>query len=342
MRPVRTAIIGAGAVVSMYLDNGLLDLQTAGEVDLRIAFSRNRERAEALAARIGGHPCTDLSAVLESTDIEAVIVATPHASHAEIVLAATAAGKHVLVEKPMALDLSQAREMVAAAAAAGVVLGVFENYQFVEPLLIARKMVAEGVVGQLALVRAQRTAYLADVWLTNPWRAAKGPGGGIIIDQLCHQVRGLRLVSQQEVTHVSAMATSARPDFEAEDTAVVNLKLASGLLGQVALTWAARIPAEPELRLDGAEGSLDVFRWPDGRIVLRRADLPGGSKVLVERSDIFCFRETFLDFFRACREETEIAISGEEGFHDLAVVEAVRRSLATGRVEEVPVLRPRE
>ncbi|MCL4467293.1 MAG: Gfo/Idh/MocA family oxidoreductase [Chloroflexi bacterium] len=339
MRTIRTAIIGAGAVVEMYLEQGLLSLRDAGEVEFVTAYSRTPEKAAALAARTGAEPCTDLDAALANPALEAVIIATPHASHAPICLAALSAGKHVLVEKPIAERLDDARAMVLAARQAGLTLAVFENFRFAEPFLKARQCVEAGDIGDLVGVLGQRFVYLAGAWTTSNWRAQLD-GGGIVIDQLCHYVAALRLIVGQKITQVSALTSRCRSDFAAEDTLAVNLRFDSGLMGQIFLSWASRADLEPEVRVYGTDGSLDVYRWPDGRVTLRGANLPDGPRVLVPRSDFLCHPQTFREFFTAVRERREPVSSGLEGWRDLAVVEAARRSALGGRLEPVEDFAP--
>ena len=334
MPAVKVALIGAGAVVEMYLDKGLLSLRDRGEIEFVAAYSRRRERAEALAARLGADACTDWGALLADPRVEAVIIATPHASHAPLTLAALAAGKHVLVEKPIATNLEDARAMVEAARRAGRVLSVFENFHFVESFAIARRLIAEGAIGSLVMLRAHRLTYLDEQWLKEDWRA-QGAAAGIIVDQVCHYAHALRQLAGEAVVRVQALASRTRPDFAAEDTTVLNLQFASGLVGQISLGWSSRTSFEPEVNAYGADGSIDAFRWPDGRVILRRPDLPEGQKVVAERSDFFCHVETFADFFSAVRGDRPAELSGWEGFQDLAVADAARRSVASGRAEPV-------
>jgi predicted dehydrogenase len=331
---IKVALVGAGAVVDMYLDKGLLSLRDRGEVEFVAAFSRRRERAEALAARLGSEACTDWQALLGDPRIEAFIIATPHAAHAPLTLAALAAGKHVLVEKPLATNLADARAMVEAAERAGKVLSVFENMHYVAPFAITRRLIAEGAIGPLVMLRAHRLVYLEEKWLREDWRA-KGEAAGIIVDQVCHFAHTLRQMAGSEIVRVHALARRTRPDFAAEDLVLLNVQFASGLVGQISLGWSTRTSFEPEVNAYGAAGSIDAWRWPDGRVVLRRSDLPAGEKVVAEQADFFCHVETFADFFAAVRGERPSEVSGREGFADLAVADAARRSVASGQTEDV-------
>ena len=333
MRTVGLGMIGCGAELDRYLEAGLLTLR--GQVDFLACFSRRRERAEAGAAKLGAQPYTDLSAMLAHPGVEAVIVATPHHAHLEVALPALAAGKHVLVEKPITTTLPDARRMIAAAEEAGVVLAVFENYHFFEPFLRARRMIEAGEIGPLVTLRYTRTTYLQGPWLRDGWRQ-QGEAAGMLIDQACHYVDALRVLAGEEITQVAAFATRNRPDFAAEDTIMLNFRFASGLIGQGFMSWGSDTPNRgTEAEVFGRRGSLSVYQRPVG-LVLHRSDLPGGQQVIIPEADYGdSFVPTVVDFLAAVRGEKQPYMSGLEGFRDLAVVEAAQRSIRSGRTEAV-------
>ncbi|MHB1132844.1 MAG: Gfo/Idh/MocA family protein [Chloroflexota bacterium] len=334
MCAVGLAIIGCGAELDRYLETGLLSLR--GQANFVACFSRRPERAAAGAVKLeGAQPFVDLDALLAEPAIHAVIVATPHDSHRDITLRALAAGKHVLVEKPIATSLDDARQMVQAARAAGRVLAVFENYHFFAPFLEGRRLITNGEIGRLVTMRFTRTVYLQGPWLREGWRG-QGADTGMLLDQACHYVDGLRVLAGEEIIQVEAMATQTRPDFIAEDTIMLNFRFASGLIGQGFMTWGSDTPDRgAEAEVYGQQGSLTVYRWPVG-LVLHRRDLPDGQSVQMPSADYAdSFVPTIADFLAAVRGEREPYMSGLEGFRDLAVVDAARRAIASGCTEDV-------
>jgi predicted dehydrogenase len=333
MRKIGIGMIGAGAELDRYLETGLLSLRD--EVDFVACFSRRPERAKEGAAKIGARPYTHLGDLLSDPGVEAVIVATPHSSHAEITLSALAAGRHVLVEKPISTTLADARNMIRAAEKARRVLAVYENYHFFEPFLRARRLIEEGVIGPLVAIRAHRVAFLSGPWLREGWRQ-QGDFSGILIDQACHYIDGLRLLAGEEIVQVAASATTTREDFRGDDTVMMNLRFASGLLGQAFFTWGSRTPNRgAEAEVFGKLGSLTVYRRPVG-LELHKFDLPDEKQTIIEQADYAeSFVPTIADFCAAVRGEREPFMSGLEGFRDLAVVDAAKRSISSGRVEAV-------
>src|SRR5687767_4366257 len=109
VEPLRIGLVGAGAI--MRLSHAPV-IAKSGEAELTAVFDRDRSRAEAITAEFGGNAFDELDAMLEKGGIDAVIVATPNRFHGEGVIAAAAHGKHVLCEKPLALDIAESRRMI--------------------------------------------------------------------------------------------------------------------------------------------------------------------------------------------------------------------------------------
>ncbi|MEU8324292.1 Gfo/Idh/MocA family oxidoreductase [Nonomuraea sp. NPDC048881] len=172
---------------------------------------RNPEATEQAAAKLGwAHAETDWKRVLDRDDVQIVDICTPGDSHAEIAIAALAAGKHVICEKPLANSVAEAEEMAAAARAAagrGVRAMVAFNYRRVPAIALARRFVAEGKLGQIRHVRAQ---YLQD-WIVDPdfplvWRLQKDKAGsGALGDIGAHIIDTAQYVTGERLTGVSAM-----------------------------------------------------------------------------------------------------------------------------------------
>ena len=192
--------------------------RTAGRVfdlplDPRMAVlcGRDREAATAAAGRLGWDSVeTDWKALIQRDDVRLVDICTPGSSHAEIAIAALAAGKHVLCEKPLANTVAEARSMAAAARdarAAGVRSMVGFNYRRVPAVAFARQLVAAGRIGTVRQVRAQ---YLQD-WIVDPefplvWRLrADEAGSGALGDIGAHIVDLTQFVTGQRLTGVNAL-----------------------------------------------------------------------------------------------------------------------------------------
>jgi predicted dehydrogenase len=178
---------------------------------LAVLGGRDLDRTKAAAAKLGWESVeTDWQALIARDDVQIVDICTPGDSHKDIALAALAAGKHVLCEKPLANSVAEAEEMAAAAAAAaanGQRSMVAFNYRRVPALAVARQLVAEGRLGKIRHVRA---VYLQD-WLSDPntpmaWRLRKDKAGsGALGDIGAHIIDATQFVLGELITGVSAL-----------------------------------------------------------------------------------------------------------------------------------------
>jgi predicted dehydrogenase len=151
--PLRIAVIGAG----YWGPNLARNFAASPEWDLAAICDLDRDRAEGLAARVGGVDVhTDLDELLQRDDVDAVAIATPARTHHGIALRALAAGKHVMVEKPLADAGDSGRAMVAAASASGLVLMADHTYCYTPAVLKIRELVAEGALGDILFVDSTR------------------------------------------------------------------------------------------------------------------------------------------------------------------------------------------
>ncbi len=226
-------------------------------VSQRVIVGRDRERVDAAARQYGWKDsATDWRAILERDDVDIVDICTPGHLHEKIALAALAAGKHVLLEKPLANTLDEARGLAAAAATAqrdGVRSMVAFNYRRVPALALARKLIAEGAIGE---VREVRAAYLQD-WLADErapmtWRLRQEQAGsGVLGDLGSHLVDLLRFLLGQEVQRVTGQLrtfVASRLGEDGPEEVTVD---------DVAWAWLGLS--------DGAEASIEVSRIAFGR-----------------------------------------------------------------------------
>jgi predicted dehydrogenase len=340
-RRLGIAIIGCGAVtrlvrVPVYARLASL-ARVVGVCDVDL------DRAREVAAQFGpAEPAIHrrLEEVLSDPSVEAVDVCTPHAAHAGPALEALRAGRHVIVEKPIAARFEDALRMVEAARAAGRVLAVNEQIGFGAGLRRARELLLAGALGELVSVRAHRLFLLPPAYAGSGWRNdPRAEAAGVLIDQGPHYVHLLRRLAggvAGEITHAQAVADGPRAP-----TALVHVRYASGLLGELLLSW--RVPTPPTAAVGyafGTDGDLEVD-GPEGGLVWHRPAALGPSAVgvpgvLVAReAHLVAVEACIADFVRAAAATGAAEMSGAEGLRDLAVVDAALRSVASGRMEPV-------
>jgi predicted dehydrogenase len=308
------AFMGAAHSQAWRTVNHAFDLPLSARMS--VVCGRDEGKVAAAAAKLGweGH-ATDWRAVVERDDIDLVDICTPGDTHREIALAALAAGKHVLCEKPLANSVAEAREMAAAAAQAqtrGVRAMCAFNYRRVPAVALMRQLVADGRIGTIRHVRA---VYLQD-WIVDPefplvWRLRRDvAGSGALGDIGAHIVDLTQYVTGQSITGVSAL-TETFVKERPLPTAAAGLSAegnGSSGRGQVTVDDAALFLA----RLDGgAVATYEATRFATGRKNGLRVELNGSLGSLV-----FDFeRMNELQFYDAALP------SAEQGFSRILVTE---------------------
>lgn len=199
-RPVRLGVAGLGRAFTLMLPTFAADPR----VRLVAACDPRREARERFAADFGARAYESVEALCADGDVDAVYVATPHQLHAEHACIAAAHGKHVLVEKPMAVTLDDASRMVAAAERAGVYIVVGHSHSFDAPIARARALIESGRHGRLRMITA---SYFTD-FLYRPRRPEEldsTQGGGVVFSQGAHQVDIARLLAGGVARSVRAL-----------------------------------------------------------------------------------------------------------------------------------------
>lgn len=333
---MKIAVIGGGYGAKVALPAyGELD-----EFEPVAVWSRRAERARELAARAGAQLGTDdLDELLEHPGLEAVHVATPVALHAQVAIAAARRGLHVLCEKPIASDLAQAREIVAAIEEAGVVGAV--NYG--RRLQATRERLLERVREVVGRPRMVSIALVHDDHAepgSRPftWVQDAALGGGRLQGYGVHDL-DLLLEAFGEVQAVAAateIAVSERAapdgtprDVTAEDGYAILLRFAGGGLGHVSLTATARHKRGDTIEVYGAAGSVRLDE--DRRLWWGRAGEPLRSEGPLPASSKDAFRHVARNFCAAVRDGAPADPSLQEGLRVQALLDAVRAADAQRR-----------
>jgi phthalate 4,5-cis-dihydrodiol dehydrogenase len=225
---MNVGILGAGFF-------GEKHAQALSHVDgMRLVAScrTRRDEVEAFAARYGGAAYTDPHALLADPRVDAVVVATPHATHAGLVEAAAAAGKHVLVEKPMAQTPTECRRILAAVERAGVTLRVGHVTQFSRAYRIAKQLLEAGELG----TPVAGVATMRKLWQDpgrRAWHLDRRLGGGVLLTGGVHAIDRLTWLLGARATRVSAIVGTRFHEQPADDAAVLFVRYEGGAAGVV-------------------------------------------------------------------------------------------------------------
>ena len=267
MNVVRWGLIGAGDIAHKRIAPALIDLDNCELT----AVSRGRaELAEAFAAEFGVKRWfADWREMLTDDDIDAVYIATPVFLHAEQTIAAAEAGKHVLCEKPMALNVEECDRMIAASKANNVRLGIAYYRRFYPVLERVRQIIASGEIGKVVFAQMNAFEYF-DPSPDNPraWLLEKEKsGGGPMMDFGCHRLEVLTDLFGK-VRRTESIIANVAFDREVEDTAAVLLQFESDTCAALIVTHASHEPQDT-LEIYGTKGSIHIPALNLGDIIIK-------------------------------------------------------------------------
>ncbi|MFW5881904.1 MAG: Gfo/Idh/MocA family protein [Roseicyclus sp.] len=333
-------MIGTGMVARTHL---LAIRDAMPPVRLIGVLARTRASAAAFAAEAAetlGHPVDvfpDLQAVVRDRAVRAALILTPPDARLDLVTPLAAAGKAILLEKPLGRTLAEAEAVVAACSGACVPLGVVFQHRMREASASALRLAGDGGLGRLGLVEIAVPWWRDQGYYDAPGRGTHArDGGGVLISQAIHTI-DLALALAGEVAEVTAMtATTPLHRMEAEDVAVAGLRFACGAVGTLTASTASFPGASESIRLHFeaasltlAEGVLEVA-WRDGRRARHgeTAATGGGADPM---AFTHAWHQSVLeDFAAALREGRAPAITGADALAAHRLIDAITRSAAAG------------
>jgi predicted dehydrogenase len=250
MKKLGAAIIGCGWVAEEYVKAFQKDQRS----EVRTLVSRNRANAERYQDRYD-LKCTietDASKMLRQDDVDIVVVCTPHNVHTEYVVAAAEAGKHIIIEKPLALtpeDIHKQREAVRKNKVKTVVSFVLHW----NPLLMTiDQLIEDKAFGDIFMVEVD---YLHRIWDLK-WYGSREKSGTALLTAGCHAVDALRWFARSEVEEVSAYQVKTENPAEYPGTISINVKFKDGKIGRSNTTFDAKMPYRFNIGIYGTEGTL--------------------------------------------------------------------------------------
>ncbi|MBO9512741.1 MAG: Gfo/Idh/MocA family oxidoreductase [Variovorax sp.] len=332
------AVLGAGAIGRMHIDR----LQVHEDVALA-GIADPTPAAQQLARALGVPWFADPHELLAKTNARAVVVATPNATHADLGEACLARGLPVLMEKPLADTLENARRLCDASAASGTPLIVGHQRRHNPLLRRARELVRDGALGRAVSATVMATWLKPDSYFDMAWR--RQAGGGPVLINMIHDIDLLRFLLG-EVESVQALRSSAVRGFEVEDTAAAMLRFAQGALATLVTSDAAVAPWNWDLAageaahyaqqdvdsifVTGTEGSLTLPRLQ----LFRFAGARGWHEPLTQERTPLHRRDPYVEQLRHLRAlvegREEPVCSALDGLRTLEATLAVHEAAASG------------
>jgi UDP-N-acetyl-2-amino-2-deoxyglucuronate dehydrogenase len=348
-------IIGAGNIALIHAQ-AIAALGPQANVRLRAVLGKSRERAEKLAGQFGATAFTEAAAMLERPDIQLVTICTPSGTHADLGLQAAAAGKHVIVEKPIDVTMERARALVVGCEQHRVRLGVIFQSRFLPAVTLIKQAIERGRLGKLYVVDAyvkwfrNRAYYQAAAW-----RGTKAlDGGGALINQGIHTVDLAQHFAGPAASIYGIAERKHHPYIEGEDTALALVKYRGGAAGVIEATTSLAPGFSRRVEVHGEKGSIvldgnDITAWQlEGqgddeceatlaRLRMEKKDTSDGASNPMNL-DITAHQRQLEDFVGAVRDGRAPAVDGREALKALEIVLGVYRSAETGQAVDLPLV----
>lgn len=253
MDKLGVGIIGCGSVAEEYVKAFQKDTRS----EVRALVDHNRTNAERYDDRYDLKCAveTDAAVMLRRQDVDIVVVCTPHYLHTQYAVAAAQAGKHLIIEKPVAISLEDVRKQQEATRKANVKTLVGFVLHWNPLLMTIDRLITEGVFGRIFMVEVD---YMHRIWLTTEekWYASRQKSGTAILTGGCHAIDALRWFARSQVEQVCAYQVKTDNPIEYPGTISVNVKFADGKIGRSTTTFDAKMPYRFNIGIYGTEGTL--------------------------------------------------------------------------------------
>lgn len=318
-RKVRCALVGLGGIGSAHLQA----MSGAAGAEL-VAVAEPREAARAAAKERGLRCYADARDPGLAQSVDAVVIATPPATHHELACHFLERGVHVLCEKPLAPSVSEARSMLQLAHGLGLELMMASKFRYVGDVVEARALLDSGLIGPPVLLE---NTFSGKVQMKDRWNSQRAiAGGGVLIDNGTHSVDIARFLLGPLV-EVQALLGPSLQDLEVEDSARLFFRASSGAHGTADLTWSLQKEAEGYVTVYSRSGTV-VLGWRGSRY---RAEGGAGWVPFGEGYDkLRCLRAQFVNFVGVVQGSDRRRITAADALASVEVIEAAYASASAG------------
>ena len=342
-RTLGVGIIGTGWVAGAHVDNFR---QIAG-CEIVAICSRSKQRAAAKIAELGltgAEAYGRLDAFLAHDGLDIVVICTPHPNHPAETIAAAKAGKHIVIEKPVAMNRTDLNKMQAAVKKAGVLTSVCFELRWIGLFKNIKAVIAQGLLGNVFYAEASYFHGVGPWYVQWAWNVKKKMGGNALLTAGCHALDGLIWLLDSPVVEVAAMSNTSVKNplkYEYDPNSVAILRFANGAIGKVATSIECRQPYHFPVLVQGDKGTawndqLSTTAWPGlhGWAKLP-TDLPESGDV--EEHPYLGQLEYFVDCIRR-RKRPHNDLAGCAHVHEVvfAIDEAIKQR-KTVKVSKPPV-----
>jgi UDP-N-acetyl-2-amino-2-deoxyglucuronate dehydrogenase len=332
------ALVGCGRIAKRHSE--LLGANCIQDAKLIAVCDQNIDKAKKIATTYNVPYYDDMDIMMNKENVDVVVVLTESGNHANHVVNLAKYGKHIIVEKPMALTLEDADTMIKACDRAGVKLFVVKQNRFNVPVVKLREALEAGRFGKLVLGTVRvRWCRMQDYYEQASWRGTWAMDGGVLTNQASHHVDMLEWMLG-DVESVFAKSTTALVDIEAEDTAVVVLKFRNGALGIIEATTATRPKdLEGSISILGEKGSVEIAGFAVNQMKTWMFTEPAEDdaevmeRYSVNPPNVYGFgHHAYYEHVVDCiKHDKQHLVDGLEGRRSIELINAIYESVETGK-----------
>lgn len=330
MKKWKFAIIGCGSIADFHLQ-ALSEIEDAELVGVS---SRREERAREVAEQAGCEWTTDYQELLNNPEVEIVNVTTSSGSHASIGMDVLRAGKHLLMEKPIAMSAADAEAMIRLAEEKNLTLAVVSQRRFEEHHQIVKRVLTEGKLGRLLYVDVACPFYRDQAYYDSAdWRGTLAEDGGALMNQGIHSI-DVMLWLAGPVQSVSGKVATQTHEMEAEDLGTALLTFENGALGSLMSSTSIQPGFNPHIHLYGEHGAIkiegtDIVHWSvpnEPKPDLGETDSTGGGVTDPRAISTDNHKFQMEDLIEALNEGRAPLVTGQDGQRSVRLIEAIYES----------------
>ncbi len=339
--PVRVAVIGLGAMGQRNLEHlkGSRNFRLVGVHDLR------RSITEKTARKFRSKSYDSIDACVSDPDIEAIFVCTPHHLLASVGLRALRSDKHLLIEKPMAIDTKSADELIELGIERELVVSVNYSRIFSGSVSSARRLIALGAVGDLIGIETRWNGYKPPGYYhgvhspsPDDWRLDRNrAGGGMVMMTTCHALHFVPYITGAKVTSAAAVFTRSAVAGDVEDTLQGVMQVDGGATWAVLTSSSQRGIGVNDTTIWGSSGTVvlqpDQIKYYSTRVI--EGKRPGAWHEVKQHRYVNYFGRWLDDTAGAIRRRKDLEASPQRAWGTLAVIEALYQSASSGSVVQV-------
>ena len=345
MKPiVRVGLIGSQFISTIHAES----LQRCVHAEIVAAASPTRSNVQAFARRFGiPRFFTDYRRLLAVPEIDLVVIGIPNHLHCQVVLDAAAAGKHIVIEKPLCLSLAEADRMIAACAKAGVKLMYAEELCFAPKYVRLKQLLDSGALGRATLLKQSEKhdgPHAAHFW------DVERSGGGVAMDMGCHAIEFFRwMLGRPRIKSVYAqMSTQVHgKKTKGDDNAILIVEFENGVIGMAEESWTKLGGMDDRAEIHGSQGvayadllhgnSIETYSATGYDYAVEKAgSTKGWSFTIYEEAWNYGFPQEMAHFVDCVRRDLPPLVTGRDGRAVLEVIFAAYESARTGRKVYLP------